>query len=95
MTNKKNVHLPDMRVISVPPARLPVSIKEDTPANQQEKPVYIEKRSKRLQLLLQPSLYAQVKNMAKDEGYSVNDLIHRLLEQAVNADERSIYDERI
>ena len=52
-------------------------------------------RSKRLQLLLQPSLYDQVKDMAKAKGYSVNDLIHRLLEQAVSGDERSIYNERI
>ena len=52
-------------------------------------------RSKRFQLLLQPSLYDQVKDMANAKGYSVNDLIHRLLEQAVSEDERSIYNERI
>ena len=52
-------------------------------------------RSKRLALLLLPSLYIQVKDLAKVKGYSVNDMIHRLLEQAVNGDYRSIYDERI
>ena len=41
-------------------------------------------RSKRLALLLLPSLYIQVKDLAKGKGYSVNDMIHKLLEQAVN-----------
>lgn len=47
-------------------------------------PLYIEKRSKRLQLLIQPSLYDKIKAQADGEGCSVNDLIHRVLEDAVN-----------
>lgn len=47
-------------------------------------PLYIEKRSKRLQLLVQPSLYDKIKAQADAEGCSVNDLIHRVLEDAVN-----------
>ena len=46
-------------------------------------PLYIEKRSKRLQLLVQPSLYNKVKAQAETEGCSVNDYIHRVLEEAV------------
>ena len=41
-------------------------------------------RSKRLALLLLPSLYVQVKDMANAKGYSVNDMIHKLLQQAVH-----------
>lgn len=47
-------------------------------------PLYIEKRSKRLQLLVQPSLYDKIKAQADAEGCSVNDFIHRVLEDAVN-----------
>lgn len=43
-------------------------------------PEYIETRSKRVQLLMQPSLYKQLKAKAKREKRSVNDLIHSILE---------------
>ena len=45
-------------------------------------PFYIEKRSKRLQLLVQPSLLDKLKGKAKAEGRSVNDLVHSILEEA-------------
>lgn len=50
-------------------------------------PLYIEKRSKRLQLLVQPSLYETIKAKADAEGSSVNDFIHRVLEEAVKREE--------
>lgn len=46
-------------------------------------PEYIEKKSRRLQLLMQPSLYDLLKERALKEGTSVNNLIHELLEKAV------------
>lgn len=46
-------------------------------------PEYIEKKSRRLQLLMQPSLYKLLKERALGEGTSVNNLIHELLEKAV------------
>lgn len=46
-------------------------------------PQYIETRSKRLQLLVQPSLLEKLKAKAKDEGRSVNDLVHTILEEAL------------
>lgn len=46
-------------------------------------PEYIEKKSRRLQLLMQPSLYDLLKSRALEEGTSVNNLIHELLEKAV------------
>jgi len=45
-------------------------------------PLYIETKSKRFQLLLQPSLHNKLKIMAEQKGSSLNDLIHTLLEQA-------------
>lgn len=46
-------------------------------------PEYIEKKSRRVQLLMQPSLYDLLKSRALEEGTSVNNLIHELLEEAV------------
>lgn len=39
-------------------------------------PRYIETKSKRLQLLLQPSLYNKLKGMAGDQAISLNELIN-------------------
>jgi len=46
-------------------------------------PLYIETKSERLQLLVQPSLKAKLKEKAKQEGTSVNDLVHNILEDAL------------
>jgi predicted HicB family RNase H-like nuclease len=45
-------------------------------------PEYIETKSKRLQLVVQPSLYDRVKDKATAAGLSVNEYIHRVLEAA-------------
>jgi hypothetical protein len=41
---------------------------------------YVETKSKRLNLLVQPSIYAKIKAAAERRGESVNELIHSLLE---------------
>ncbi len=46
-------------------------------------PMYVETRSRRLQLVLQPSLYDKVREKAAEEGISVNEYIHRVLAAAV------------
>ncbi len=46
-------------------------------------PLYIETKSERLQLLVQPSLKAKLKEKARQEGTSVNDLVHSILEEAL------------
>lgn len=46
-------------------------------------PLYIETKSKRLQLLIQPSLHEKLKRKAQAEGTSVNDLVHSILEEAL------------
>lgn len=42
---------------------------------------YVETRSRRLQLLIQPGLYDLVKARAVEESASVNDIIHYILEE--------------
>ena len=43
-----------------------------------------EYKSRRLQLLIQPSLYEEIKDRAEAEGLSVNEEIHNLLRQALD-----------
>ena len=50
-------------------------------------PVYLETRSKRLQILIQPSLLDKIRAKAKKEKRSVNDVIHTILEDAINGKE--------
>lgn len=50
-------------------------------------PKYIEIKSKRLQLVLQPSLLARVKDRAKESGLSVNEYVHRILDEATRREE--------
>ena len=42
-----------------------------------------EFKSRRLQLLIQPSLYEEIRSRAEAEGLSVNEEIHNLLRQAL------------
>ena len=46
-------------------------------------PLYLETKSRRVQLILQPSLHEKVKQAAQTEGVSFNEYVHRVLEQAV------------
>lgn len=46
-------------------------------------PLYVETKSKRLQLLIQPSLLKKVKDKAMSEGISVNELVHSILQDAL------------
>lgn len=50
-------------------------------------PLYIETRSKRLNLLVQPSLHSKIKDIAKVKDVSINELIHKALEEYVNKEE--------
>ena len=46
-------------------------------------PLYIETKSKRLQLLIQPSLHEKLKTKARAEGISVNELVNNILQDAL------------
>ena len=45
-------------------------------------PMYVETKSRRLQLVLQPSLYERVKKAAQNSDLSVNEYVHQILDQA-------------
>ena len=47
-------------------------------------PLYVETKSKRVQLLMQPSLHARLKELAAGRNQSLNDLIHTILERQIN-----------
>ena len=47
-------------------------------------PLYLETKSKRVQLLMQPSLHARLKDLAAGRGQSLNDLVHTLLSEWVD-----------
>lgn len=47
-------------------------------------PLYIETKTRRLQLILKPSVYEKVKANAVANKLSVNEYIHQILENAVN-----------
>lgn len=42
-------------------------------------PEYVETKSKRVQMLMQPSLYNSIKEKAEKEGVSVNEMMHEIL----------------
>lgn len=45
-------------------------------------PEFVEVKSRRVQLILQPSLYDRVKQKAKAARLSVNEFVHQILEEA-------------
>ena len=50
-------------------------------------PLYVETKTRRLQLVLQPSLFDRVKKGAKQAGLSVNEYVHRILDEATKGEE--------
>lgn len=55
----------------------------DAPEGFKANPLFVETKSRRMQLLVQPSLYDAIKARATAEGTSVNELIHSILETAI------------
>lgn len=84
MTKKKtfiNRDNPALNFISAA-TRETVERGEEIPEGYKRNPEYIEKKTRRLQLVLQPSLYEKVKARADQSGTSVNEYIHSILEDA-------------
>ena len=54
------------------------TFRENAPENYKVDPRYIEKRNKRLQSLIQPSIYEKIKNEAAAEGVSINEIVNRI-----------------
>jgi hypothetical protein len=47
-------------------------------------PLYVETKSKRVQLMLQPSVYDGARKLAEADGLSFNEFVHRKLEEAIS-----------
>lgn len=63
----------------------PSKAREETPEGYRKNPAYIEKRTRRVQLVFQPSLYEKVEQKYKALGYrSCNDYIHSILEAEIS-----------
>jgi hypothetical protein len=83
---KADLTNPAMQFISTPAEEREVdttTVTAPAPEGYKVNPLYIETKSKRLQLLVQPSLLDKLKGRAKAEGRSVNDLVHSILEEAL------------
>lgn len=63
-------------------ANAPVPNSNTPPAGYKMNPMYVETKSRRLQLVLQPSLYERVKKAAQNSDLSVNEYVHQILDQA-------------
>ena len=82
---------PALRFITEPGEREATPAEEPTtpgktPNGYKPNPAYIEVKSKRVQLLMQPSLFTQVKALADQAGISLNEYIHRTLENIVKGE---------
>ena len=80
-TNNLN---PAMSFISSPVEEQPTLAKP--PEGYKLNPLYLEKKSRRLQLLVQPSLFNKIKARADREEKSMNELVHSILEDATRED---------
>ena len=74
---------------SASPAQREEAARPESPpaprAGYRDDPRYVETKTRRLQLVLQPSLYERVRACAAAQGLSVNEYVHRALERATNA----------
>lgn len=59
---------------------------QKAPKGYKVNPLYIETKSIRLQLLIQPSLKEKLIKEAKKEGRSVNDLVNSILQDALKGE---------
>lgn len=58
----------------------------EAPDGYKVNPLYIEKKTRRIQLILQPSIYERAKDMADALGLSFNEYVHRALDEITAAD---------
>lgn len=59
---------------------------EKPPKGYKLNPLYVETKSKRVQLVVQPSLYDSLKAASVEAGLSFNEYCHRVLAEAVRED---------
>lgn len=61
------------------PTKEELEAKESNGVPMKKNPEYVETKSKRVQMLMQPSLYNSIKEEAEKEGVSVNEMMHEIL----------------
>jgi len=71
----------------VTPAQEAPTTAAKAPEGYKLNPLYVETKTRRLQLVLQPSLFNRVKKNAKKSGLSVNEYVHRILDEATKGEE--------
>ena len=62
----------------------PISENKIAEVPMKRNPEYIETKSKRVQMLMQPSLHTSLKQVAAKQGISVNEAMHEILKQYVD-----------
>lgn len=62
---------------------LPSISRKTPPAGYKANPEYIETKSKRVQILIQPSLHEAIKARAEEEGISTNEAINQAIKEYV------------
>lgn len=80
MTKKTFKANPAMQFINTGETK-PAQTTEIDPKNIYYVPV--ERKSRKMNLLFRPSLYVKIAAMAEDEGLSLNEYIHRILDDYV------------
>ena len=65
------------------PAQTQEALAGKAPEGYHANPLYIENKSKRLQLLTKPSTAEKLRAKAQREGRSVNDIVNTILEEAL------------
>ena len=65
------------------PTKEELEAKESNGVPMKKNPEYVETKSKRVQMLMQPSLYNSIKEEAEKEGISVNEMMHTILKNHV------------
>ena len=83
--NFQNVQNPALAFLSPQAPTAPAAAVDphSAPAGYHINPLYVENRTRRVQLALQPSVYEKAKKQQLAGGFpSLNDYIHSLIEQA-------------
>ncbi len=63
---------------------------EEIPAGFRLNAIYIETKSKRVNLVMRPSLHKRTQQKALEEGISFNDYVHRLIERDIEQAEKEV-----
>jgi len=77
---------PALQFISAAAKQEPSEKPGEVPDGYKLNPLYVETKSRRLQLVMQPSLFERVKAGAKASGLSINEYVHQILSEATRED---------